>query len=75
MEVGKDGKTALERSRRKKAKVMGVELGEKLLWMKRQKDNQKMGKIEARWEYGVFCGGEEEERRIVDSDRGWTQES
>ena len=57
MEEGKHGKTAFETSRGKEAKVMGgVEFGEKLLWMKRQKDNQKMGKIEARWEYGVFVG-------------------
>ena len=56
LEVGKDGKTAFERSRGKKANVMGVEFREKLLWMKRPKDNQKMGKIEVRWEYGIFVG-------------------
>ena len=56
LEVGKDGKTAYERSRGKKAKVIGVEFGEKLLWMKRPKDSQKMAKIEAKWEYGVFVG-------------------
>ena len=54
LEVGKDGKTAYERSRGKKATVLGIEFGEKLLWKKKQKD--KMEKINTRWEYGIFVG-------------------
>jgi len=54
LEVGKDGKTAYERSRGKKPTVLGVEFGEKLLWMKRTKE--KMEKINPRWEYGIFIG-------------------
>ena len=32
LEVGKDGKTSYERTRGKKATVVGLEFGEKLLW-------------------------------------------
>ena len=32
MEVSKDGKTAYERNKGKKARVMGVEFGESVLW-------------------------------------------
>ncbi len=54
LEVGKDGKTSYERSKGKKAKVLGVEFGEKLLWKVYQKD--KMEKLNPRWEYGIFVG-------------------
>mgnify|MGYP001254926542 CR=1 FL=1 len=54
LEVGKDGKTGYERSKGKKAKVLGIEFGEKLPWKKRTKD--KMEKINTRWEYGIFVG-------------------
>ena len=54
LEVGKDGKTAYERSRGKKASVLGLEFGEKCLWKKRPKE--KMEKINTRWEFGIFVG-------------------
>jgi len=54
LEVGKDGKTAYERTKGKKATVLGIEFGEKLMWMKRTKE--KMEKINPRWEYGIFVG-------------------
>ena len=54
LEVGKDGKTAYERSRGKRAKVLGVEFGEKLLWKTRPKD--KLEKLNGKWEYGIFVG-------------------
>jgi hypothetical protein len=54
LEVGKDGKTAWERSRGKSASVMGVEFGEKVMFKKKAKD--KNAKIEARWEKGIFVG-------------------
>ena len=54
MEVGKDGKTAYERCRGKRATVLAVEFGEKLLWRVRQKS--KLEKLNARWDYGVFVG-------------------
>ena len=54
LEVGKDGKTAYERSRGKRATVLAVEFGEKLLWKVRRAGKQE--KMNARWEYGVFVG-------------------
>ena len=53
-EIGKDGKTAYERNKGKKGEVLAVEFGEKLLWKVRPKN--KMEKLNARWEYGVFVG-------------------
>ena len=54
LEVGKDGKTAYERCRGKRATVMAIEFGEKLLWKVRQKN--RLEKLNPRWEYGVFVG-------------------
>jgi hypothetical protein len=54
LEVGKDGKTAVERSKAKSASVLGIEFGEKLMFKKRVKD--KAPKIESRWEEGIFVG-------------------
>ena len=53
-EVGKDGKTAYERSKGKKATVLGIEFGEKLLYKVKPKDKNE--KINPRWEYGIFVG-------------------
>ena len=54
LEVGKDGKTAYERSRGKRATVMAVEFGERLLWRVRRAGKQE--KMNPRWDYGVFVG-------------------
>ena len=54
MEIGKDGKTAYERIKGKKATVLGVEFGEKLLY--KVKDGAKMAKARGRWEYAIFVG-------------------
>ena len=54
LEVGKDGKTAYERCRGKRASVMAVEFGEKLLWKIRQKG--KLEKLNPLWDFGVFVG-------------------
>ena len=54
LEVGKDGKTPYERARGKRATVVGLEFGEKLLWRRRKE--AKMAKIRSRWEYGIFVG-------------------
>ena len=54
LEVGKDGKTAYERSRGKRATVIAVEFGERLLWRVRRVGKQE--KMNARWDYGVFVG-------------------
>ena len=53
-EVGKDDKTSYERSKGKRATVLGIEFGEKLLYKVRPKDKQE--KINTRWEYGIFVG-------------------
>ena len=54
LEIGKDGKTAYEKLKGKKRRVLGIEFGEKLLW--KVKLQEKMEKIQPRWEYGVFVG-------------------
>ena len=54
LEVGKDGKTAYERVRGKKATVVGLEFGEKVLW--RKKRANKMAKLRSRWAYGISVG-------------------
>ena len=54
LEVGKDGKTAIERNKGKRATVMGVEFGEKILYKKRA--GAKMAKINSRWDFGIFVG-------------------
>ena len=54
LEVGKDGKTAWERSRGKRGVVMAVEFGEKVLW--RVKQSGKLAKMSPKWELGVFVG-------------------
>ena len=54
LEVGKDGKTAVERNRGKAATVMGVEFGEKVMYKKTVQN--KASKIEPRWEKGIFVG-------------------
>ncbi len=52
LEVGVDGKTAYESCKGKKATVLGVEFCEKLLYNIKFKD--KLAKLNARWEYGIF---------------------
>ena len=54
-EVGKDGKTAYERSRGKEAKIQGFEFGEGVLW-KRRREGGPLGKLSCMWEDGVFLG-------------------
>ena len=55
LEISADGKTAYERCKGKRAEVLGLEFGEKVLW-KRSANGRKMEKINARWEFGVFLG-------------------
>ena len=51
---GDDGKVPYERVKGKKPTVLGVEFGEKIMY--KVKMGSKMGKINARWEYGIFVG-------------------
>ena len=54
LEVGKDGKTPYERCKGKRARVLGLEFGEKVLY--KIKGDGKLNKIRPRWEYGIFVG-------------------
>eukprot|EP00973_Karenia_brevis_P032023 4419148-Karenia_brevis.AAC.1 len=47
-----DGKVGYERVKGKKPCVVGIELGEKILYMKSK--GTKLEKIKARMEYGIF---------------------
>ena len=58
LDVGVDGKTAYERNKGKKATVLGVEFGEKLLYKVRR--GAKSEKLNSRWEYGIFVGVKKE---------------
>jgi hypothetical protein len=54
MEVASDGKTPYERIKGKKAEVLGLEFGEKVLW--KYHVGKKMEKLNARWGHGIFVG-------------------
>ena len=68
MEVASDGKTPYERIKGKKAAVLGLEFGEKILWKHRV--GEKMEKLNARWGYGLFVGvrAKSNELIIMDED-------
>ena len=53
LEVSHDGRTAYERSKGKRAKVAGLEFGERLLW-KRRPAGGGMGKLQCLGEDGSF---------------------
>ena len=54
LEVGKDGRVGYERVKGKRPTVLGLEFGEKVLYKVRLKD--KLEKLNARWEEGIFVG-------------------
>ena len=54
-EVGKDGRTAYERCKGKKAKHLGIEFGEAVLWRRRPSGGA-LGKLSAAWSNGFFFG-------------------
>ena len=54
LDVGKDGKTSYERTKGKKATLLGIEFGEKLLY--KVKKDAKLAKARERWEYAIFVG-------------------
>eukprot|EP00973_Karenia_brevis_P039235 5418123-Karenia_brevis.AAC.1 len=51
---GEDGKVGYERVKGKKPSVIGIEFGEKILYMRSK--GSKLEKIKARMEYGIFVG-------------------
>ena len=54
LHVGEDGLTNYEKVKGKKASVLAVEFGEKLLY--KVKPKNKLEKLNSRWEYGIFVG-------------------
>ena len=54
-EVGKDGRTAYERLKGKKAKLQRHEFGEAVLW-KRRPEGGPLGKLTCMWDDGVYLG-------------------
>ncbi len=54
-EVGKDGRTAHERCKGTKAKTLGLEFGEAVLW-KRKPAGGHLGKLSSLWEDEVYLG-------------------
>ena len=55
LEISKDGKTSYERLKGKRAKVLGIEFGEKVLWRRRPIGNA-LGKLSCMWEDGIYLG-------------------
>eukprot|EP00973_Karenia_brevis_P021536 2959692-Karenia_brevis.AAC.1 len=51
---GEDGKVAYERVHGKRPTVVGIEFGEKVLYMR--STEVKLEKIKSRWEYGIVVG-------------------
>jgi hypothetical protein len=68
MEVARDGKTPYERVKGKKAEVIGLEFGERVLW--KHPPGRTMDKISARWGQGLFVGvkAKSNELIIIDGD-------
>ena len=56
-EVGKDGRTAYERCKGKKAKHLGIKFGEAVLW-RRKPSGGALEKLSVAWSNGVFSRGE-----------------
>ena len=54
LEVGRDGKTAYERMKGKKATVLGIEFGERV--MRKEKPIGAMRKMVTQWQFGIFIG-------------------
>ena len=67
LEVSVDGKTAYERCKGKKAQVLGLEFGEKVLW--KSPAGAEMEKINPRWGYGLFMGVRARSTELIIADR------
>ena len=68
MEVARDGKTPYERVKGKKAEVIGLEFGERVLW--KHPPGRSMDKINSRWGHGMFVGvkAKSNELIVIDGD-------
>ena len=67
-EVGYDGKTAYERCKGKRAKTLGIEFGEAILW-KRKAVGGALAKMTCLWEDGVYLGCEGASGEIIVGDK------
>ena len=54
-ESGRDGKTAYERNKGKKATTLGIEIGESI-FLRRKRIGGALGKLTTLWETGIFLG-------------------
>ena len=68
MEVARDGKTPYERVKGKRAEVIGLEFGEKVMW--KHLPGKAMEKINSRWGHGLFVGvkAKSNELIVIDGD-------
>ena len=75
-EVGHDGRTAYERCKKKKAKMMGIEFGEAVFW-RRQREGGALAKLSSTWEDGVYLGvrGRSGEIIVADGKGVWKTRS
>ena len=68
LEVAADGKTPYERVKGKKAEVLGLEFGERVLW--KHHPGRRMEKLNARWGYGLFIGVRAKSGELIVIDEG-----
>ena len=54
-DVGADGKTGYERCKERRARLLGMEFGEAVLW-KRRREGGPLGKLSCMWEDGIYLG-------------------
>ena len=54
-DVGADGKTGYERCKGRRARLLGMEYAETVLWKRRRKEGP-LGKLSCMWEDGIFLG-------------------
>ena len=67
-EVGKDGRTALDRHRRKRARQHGIEFSEGVFWKKKPAAGA-LGKLSSAWSFGAFVGARGLSGEFIVSDK------
>ena len=67
LEVGQDDKTAYERCKGKRAKTLGIEFGEAILW-KRKPSGGALGKLSVMWSSGIYLGVKGKSGEIIVGD-------
>jgi hypothetical protein len=63
MEVARGGKTPYERVKGRKAEVIGLEFGERVMW--KHSPGRFMDKINARWGQGMFVGVKAKSNELI----------